>query len=60
MILGELGAVEPNQVVEWVLPTSLAVPDTTLHLSLVPVTDDAAIYWALSGAVPPALTIAWE
>jgi hypothetical protein len=54
---GDLGAVVPNMLVEWTLPTAMVAPNTSLYFGVVPVNADGIDYWNLMGMVPPKLVV---
>ena len=54
------GAVMPNDVVEWVLPTALVAPNGSVFLGVLPVSTNGVDYWNNDGAAPPLLLVTAE
>lgn len=54
------GAVMPNDVVEWVLPTALVAPNGSVFLGVLPVDTNGVDYDNNDGAAPPVLLVTAE
>lgn len=51
------GAVTPNDVVEWTLPTTLVTASTGVYLSITTPSDDGTVYGDLNTTFPPTLIV---
>jgi len=59
-IAGALGPLAPSMVVNWTLPTSLAVPAASVYLRVEPLDGDVGHYFDRDGAAPPELVVSCE